>query len=305
MRKIILLSVIFSSLAYAEVNLWEEPLEIEPGYKPLEISGSYKYKSIHNKNNKTKKLENIYFLKSSINDNLKMKLKFDKQEKNLIINPDISYIRYDKYKTPIFNLNFGYLVDTTRYGINFSFADGKDDKDDMKSYQINLYFNSQEEESSIFGTLYLGKAKYSNFEDEKELYYGYSQSYEQKYEAFYYENLYYGFFTNLDISRIETEKKGKNYNNDSIDGNIGVFLEKNIIDNLYINFYSGIGKEFLKNRKYKNLLKDEFEEHLNGKIEIINKLDNYLDLFTGVELKKSLKTSNYESSIYVGFKINL
>lgn len=308
MKKIIFLSLILSAIAYADFNLWEEPLDIEPGYKPVEISILTWQKSIDKKNIKTKKLENIYFLKSSLNQGLMKKLNNDLQEKDFFFNPEILYIRYDKYEAPILNMNLGYLADTTRYGVNFSFADGKEKEklieSDMENYQLNLYFNTQEENTNLFGTLYLGKTKYSGIENEKDLYYGYYQYFEQKYESFYYETLAYGYYTTLDISRIETDKKNKNYNNDSIEGNIGILIEKTFLDNFKIKVSSGVGKEFLENRKYKAISKDEFEEYINTKLEIATKIQNYLDIFTGVEIKKSLKVNNYDSSIYLGFKIN-
>lgn len=309
MKKIALLGLVLSTISYADFDLWEKTLDIEPGYKPVEISILTWQKNIDKKNIKTKKLENIYFLKSSLNQGLMKKLNNDLQEKDFFFNPEISYIRYDKYEAPILNMNFGYLVDTTRYGVNFSFVDGKEKekliKSDMENYQLNLYFNTQEENTNLFGTLYLGKTKYNGIENEKDFYYGYYQYFEQKYESFYYESLTYGYYTTLDISRIETDKKNKNYNNDSIEGNLGLVIEKSFLDKFKIKLASGIGKEFLENRKYKTISKDDFEEYINTKLEISTKIQNYLDIFTGVEIKKSLKVNNYENSIYLGFKLNL
>lgn len=306
MKKIALLGLVLSTISYADFDLREKTLDIEPGYKPVEISILTWQKNIDKKNINTKKLENIYFLKSSLNQGLMKKLNNDLQEKNFFFNPETSYIRYDKYKTPILNLNFGYLVDNTRYGINLSLADGKENtlKNDIKNYQLNIFFNTKEENQNLFGTLYLGKTKYSGNEDEKNLYYGYYQHFEQKYESFYYDDFKYGVYYTFDISRIETDKKIRKYNNDSIEGRLGVLVEKNIINGLYLKCYTGIGKEFLEERKYKNLLKDEFEEYINGNIEISYKLESFLDLFAGIELKKSLATSNYEDTTYVGIKFN-
>lgn len=309
MKKIALLGLVISTISYADFNLWEEPLDIEPGYRPVEISTMGWQKDIGKKNINIKKLDNIYFLKSSINQSLLKKQGADLQEKNFFFNPEILYIRYDKYKTPILNLNFGYLIDNTRYGINLSLSDGKEKeeliKSDVKNYQLNLYFNTQKENENFFGTLYLGKTKYKDLEDEKNFYYGYFQSFEQKYESFYYESLTYGYYTTLDISRIETNKRSKNYNNDSIEGNIGILIEKTFLDDFKVKLSSGVGKEFLENRKYKTISKDEFEEYMNTKLEISTKIQNYLDIFTGIELKKSLKVNNYKSNIYLGFKVNL
>lgn len=307
MKKIILLSLVLSTISYSDFNLWEETLDIEPGYKPIEISTLFWQKNIEKETIGIKKLDNIYFLKSSINQGLIKKLTNDLQEKNFFFNPEIIYIRYEKYKAPILNMNFGFLMDTTRYGLNFSFADGKEKSigSDMENYQLNLYFNTQEENTNLFGTLYLGKTKYNGVENEKDFYYGYYQYFEQKYESFYYETLNYGYYTILDISRIETDKKNKNYNNDSIEGNLGILIEKSFLDKFKIRLASGIGKEFLENKKYKTISKDEFEEYINTKLEISTKIQNYLDIFTGVEMKKSLKVNNYENIIYFGFKLNL
>ena len=309
MRKLILLfNFIFSIFVYANFNLWEDHLEIEPGYKPLEFSSTYFQKNKKIKSDKIKKLDNLYYFKDSININLKDKLSLDYQEKKFYINPDIIYIRYENFKSPIFNLNLGYLIDNTRYGANISILKGKDDiyfqKDiDTEAYQLNLYFNTLKEDKKLFGTFYFGELKYDDIVNEENFYYGYFQTFEQEYESFYYDFLY-GYFVYLDILRVETDNKTKSYNNDSIDGNISVFVKKNFNSNFYLKFYSGIGKEFLENKKYNTITQDEFEIYLNEKIELTKKFENWLDLFIGAELKKSIRTSNYEKSFYLGFKLN-
>ena len=317
MKKILfgLMALLSISSYSTEINLWEEntPL-VSMGYTGFELSGRYVNKSLKNVNEFQKFLDETYSIRNTVNESLREKALADSQEKDWILNLDISYLKYEDMKTPIYSINYGILDDVTRYGINFSVFNGeskfKEDYD-TKGGQLNLYFNRMEELGSFFGTLYIGRNKQDLNKNIDNLYYGYNQYFEQKYESFDVDEFYSGYFLNLDISRVETDYKRTqkvSKNNDSINPAIGILFEKRIYfaedSQVSIELASSIGKEFKEEDKYKDLGKDEFEFYNSNKLEITTNVGTSANIFTGIEYKKSITNSNSENNIYVGFKIN-
>lgn len=326
MKKILFgLFAILSVCASAkEINLWEEAnIDTQMGYTGFELGGKYYNKSLDNVQEVQKYLDEIYSVKNTVNDSLKNRAMLDTYEKDWILNADINYLKSEDLETPIYNLNYGVLNDITRYGINIAMFKG-DSKIGEKEYnskggQVNLYFNRNEDLGNLFGTLYIGKNNQEFKENSNEIdnfYYGYFTSLEQKYESFNLDEFYSGYFINFDISRTETDYKltsnGKEIktskDNDSVNGEIGFSLEKNLFFfndvTTQIKLLSSIGKEFLEEDKYKDLGKDEYEVYAKEKLEISTSIGSGVDLFTGAEYRKSLKSSSAEKNIYLGFKIN-
>ena len=326
MKKIIFgLFAVMSAFTYAqEIDLWEESSPtISMGYTGFEIGGKYHNKSIKNINEIQRFLDEVYSIKSTINNDLKERAMIDTQEKDWILNADVGYLKYEDLKTPIYSINYGVLSDVTRYGLSISMFDG-DSKLKVREYdttggQVNLYFNRNEELGNLFGTLYIGKNKQEfkeNAGDIDNLYYGYFTSLEQKYESFDVDEFYSGYFLNLDISRTEADYNltydGKTLkaktDNDSIDTELGILFKKKLYvamdTQISVKLASSIGKEFKDEDKYKELGKDEFEFYNRNKLEITSKVGTATDIFAGVEYRKSIVTSNSENNIYLGFKIN-
>ena len=326
MKKVIFgLFAVMSAFAYAqEIDLWEASSpSISMGYTGFEVGGKYHHKSIKNINETQKFLDEVYAVKRTINTDLKDKLMIDTQEKDWILNADVSYLNYEDLDTPIYNINYGVLGDITRYGLSISMFDGdsklKVREYDSKGGQVNLYFNRNEELGNLFGTIYIGKNKQEfqeNAGDIDNLYYGYFTSLEQKYESFDVDEFYSGYFLNLDISRTEADYN-LTYNgntlkaetdNDSIDTEAGILFEKKLYagmdTQISVKLTTSIGKEFKEEDKYKELGKDEFEFYNRNRLEITTNIGANADLFTGVEYRKSISTSNSENELYVGFKIN-
>lgn len=326
MKKIIFgLFAVMSAFTYAqEIDLWEESSPtISMGYTGFEIGGKYHNKSIKNINEIQRFLDEVYSVKSTINNDLKERAMIDTQEKDWILNADVGYLKYEDLQTPIYSINYGVLSDVTRYGLSISMFDGDSElrvrEYDTTGGQVNLYFNRNEELGNLFGTLYIGKNKQEfkeNAGDIDNLYYGYFTSLEQKYESFDVDEFYSGYFLNLDISRTEADYNltydGKTLktktDNDSIDTEFGILFEKKLYvamdTQISVKLASSIGKEFKDEDKYKELGKDEFEFYNRNKLEIVSKVGTGVDIFTGIEYRKSIVTSNAENNIYVGFKIN-
>ena len=304
--------VTLSSISYADINLWEEDrLEKEMGYTGLEIGSLYNKKNLANSNNiEQRYLDEVYGVKSFINNNLKLRVSTDKQEKDNTFNLNVDYLSLDELNVPVYNIEYGTLDDVTKYGISLSYF--KSNKNYYnEGQQINLYFNINKELQNLFGTAYIGKhdIEYNNTEN---LYFGYFGSFEQKYESFNFDELYSGIFMNIDISRNKTKYNYLlnkiNNKSDSIDSDLGFFFEKKfyVYDNEFsFKLYSSVGKEFLEDRKYKNIIKDEFETYLNEKLEINSYISSIFDIYLGVSWKKSLISSLDNQEIYFGFTFNL
>ena len=326
MKKIIFgLFAVMSVFAYSqEIDLWEKSSPtVSMGYTGFEIGGKYYNKSIKNVNEIQRFLDEVYSLRNTINNDLKERAIFDTQEKDWILNTNVSYLKYENLKTPIYSINYGVLNDITRYGLSLSMFDG-DSKLKVREYdttggQVNLYFNRNEELGNFFGTLYIGKNRQEfkeNTEDIDNLYYGYFTSLEQKYESFNIDEFYSGYFLNLDISKVETDYNlaynGKTLkaeiDSDSIDTEFGILFKKIFYvamdTQVSVKLASSIGKEFKDENKYKEQGKEEFEFYNKNKLEIISKIGTSGDIFTGIEYRKSMVTSNSENNIYLGFKIN-
>lgn len=327
MKKILFgLFALISTFASAnDINLWEQTnIDTQMGYTGLELGGKYYSKSVDNTQEVQRFLDEIYSVKNTVNHSLKNRAMLDTYEKDWILNADVNYLKDEDLEVPIYNLNYGVLNDITRYGINIAMFKG-DSKLGVKEYdskggQLNLYFNRNEDLGNLFGTAYIGKNSQEFNDDSGEIdnfYYGYFTSLEQKYESFNLDEFYTGYFVNFDISRIETEYKLTDIvgnklkttrDNDSIDGELGFLLEKNLFFyndiNAQIKFLSSIGKEFLEEDKYKDLGKDEFEVYAKERLEISTSIGTGINLFTGAEYRKSLKSSSAEKNIYLGFKIN-
>lgn len=326
MKKIIFgLFAVISTFSYSqEINLWEETsLPVTMGYTGFEVGGNYKNRSVKNQNENQRFLDDVYSIKGTINNNLKNNAMTSSYEKDWILKGDINYLKDEELKTPMYSINYGIVNDTTRYGLAVTFFDGKSKagirKYDVEGEQLNLYFNKNEDLGNLFGTAYIGKTKQdfnNNAGDIDNLYYGYFTNLEQKYENFNFNEFYTGYFVNFDISRIETdyklisngEKLKVSKDNDSIDAELGFLLEKHLFfyndTNTKIKFLSSIGKEFLEDEKYNELGKDNFEIYANEKLEVSTKINEVIDIFTGLEYKKSLKTSSSDKNVYLGFKIS-
>ena len=313
------LSVV-STVTYSEVNLWESEnfIGTSMGYTGFEIAGKYYNRSIKNVNEDQRFLNEVYAVKRTINENLKEKAMADTQEKNWILNADVDYLKYEDLSTSIYNLSYAVLSDVTRYGINVSMFDGDTEIEskeyDSKGYQVNLFFNRNEDLGNLFGTLYIGKNE-KNLDglDIDNLYYGYFTSLEQKYESFDLDEFYSGYFLNLDISRTEADYKPLDVkkvskDNDSIDSELGILFEKKMtvgMDNeVSVKLTSSIGKEFKEEDKYKDLGKDEFEFYNRNRLEITTNIGTGANIFAGAEYRKSLTTSNSDKNLYIGFRIN-
>lgn len=305
-----------SSISYADINLWEQDnLERQIGYTGLEIGSIYNRKNIseYDSLKEQRFLDEVYGVKSFINNNLKLRVSTDKQEKDNTYNLNIDYLSFEELDTPIYNFEYGILNDITKYGISFSMFKGesflKNKNYDNKGGQVNLYFNRNEELGNLFGTAYIGKNDVE-YNDTDNLYFGYFGSFEQKYESFDFNELYTGIFMNLDIFRNRTDYNSlsKKINSDSIDSDLGFFFEKKFFvseNEFSIKLSSSIGKEFLEDRKYKDIAKDEFDTYVNEKLEINSYVSTVFDVYLGVSWKKSVVTSLDSKDVYFGFTFNL
>ena len=326
MKKVIFgLFAIMSIFSYSqEINLWEESSpSIEMGYTGFEAGGNYKNRSVKNQKEIQRFVDDIYSIKGTINENLKNNAMTANYEKDWVLKGDINYLKDEDLKTPMYSINYGIVNDTTRYGLAVTFLNGES-KAGIREYdvdggQLNLYFNKNEDLGNLFGTAYIGKINQDFNENAGEidnLYYGYFTNLEQKYESFNFDEFYSGYFVNFDISRIDTDYKlvsnGKELktskDNDSINAELGFLLEKNLFfyndTSTKIKFLSSIGKEFLEEDKYKELGKDDFEMFAKEKLEISTTVGTVLDVFAGLEYRKSLKNSCSDKNLYLGFKVS-
>ncbi len=313
MKKIIFgLFAVMSAFTYAqEIDLWEESSPtISMGYTGFEIGGKYHNKSIKNVNEIQRFLDEVYSVKSTINNDLKERAMVDTQEKDWILNADVGYLKYEDLKTPIYSINYGVLSDVTRYGLSISMFDG-DSKLKVREYdttggQVNLYFNRNEELGNLFGTLYIGKNKQEfkeNAGNIDNLYYGYFTSLEQKYESFDVDEFYSGYFLNLDVSRTEADRNeelGNLFGTLYIGKNKQEFKENaGNIDNLYYGYFTSL------EQKYESFDVDEFYSGYFLNLDVSRTEADYNLTYDGKTLKAKTDNDSIDTELGILFEKKL
>ncbi|MCJ8341510.1 MAG: hypothetical protein MJH09_01455 [Cetobacterium sp.] len=292
---------------------------LESGMRGFEIEGNFIREQLDNKNNRNLPLFEKYSLINANNSLLNRELEYDNLDRENIYKVGFNRLNINKSNINEVNLLYGTLLDENeRVGIALNLANSTNKYNNLnlkgKFYQLNLFYNNKDIENSseVFSTVYLGYSKDKKNEislDNKFVgFYGkYTKNIETDYDLFTPKYYFEGDFKRLQVK--EKPINNKNKNNDSINVGTGLSLEKEIsYEELLIKItpYIGYNKEFLDKRIYKSVgVKDNFEDQGKIGIKISGKYEEVIEIFTKLEVKKSLNTSNTDTVGTIGFKINL
>lgn len=311
MKKIILLNLILSSIAFSNEYFLTREVEQERGVSGLEFKIAANKVETKNKS-KNEYITEKYAMIKNINENLFERLDRDDFEKEKLITFLYDNYSYNDSKADNFALLMANKInDDYRVGAYLDYLTFNNDErnTDGEIYQANLFFRYyNDDEKSFNASLYAGRMneEYKIEKDYKGKYYGFNGELKKKYYT--YSEINYAPFFKFDMKRYEDKVTEKKRKNDSIETALGISFEKEI-------FYNSVGeadikispifsKEFLEERKYKDREGEEFKESLGVKCELPVRI-GIVDMIGTYEIKKSLNTSNYENRAGIMLQINI
>ena len=260
-----------------------------------------------------------YLLLSNINDNIIKDAEYDNLEREYILKIGYDLLALDSKSNNGYNIMFSKLIDENkRIGANLNYTTYKN-KNESNSNKGNLYLGNffyhskLEDVSDLFISLYGGRFKSNGKKSlsEKGTMIGTNFKYTHflKYLDFFDINASY--FVKADFSRTTYKINKMKKDNDSIQGDFGLDLKKNLIltetdRKIDVGVKLSYSNEFMPKRKYKSFnSKDPYEGSINGKIYIDLKVNEIVDVNANYEIKKCIRTSKTNNVVSVGFKIKI
>lgn len=318
MKKIIICGI-FATLAVAaqgtEIDL-SETVTREWGMSGLEFTGNYT--NVNRKNeSKADKLKDIYSMIENTNNYLSNELSKDTFDKDYLLKFNYNYLRAEDLKAPGFNLTFaGFYDESNRIGVNVTYTDIKSKLVDMdtdgEGYQLSLFWLNSDifDNSSSFINIYYGTTKedIDDINDEyKTNYYGAYGKIEKLYEGF--NDFSKGYNVELEAKKIEDEIGERDEKNTSATVATNGIIQKIFFvgddSTVTLKATAGYKREFLEDRKYHEIMDDEYRDSLNAAVQLDLKVAEVLDIYSKFEVKKSLNTSDNENRVMLGFKLSI
>lgn len=321
MKKILFISsFLISSLAMADIDL-SRSYDGDTLFGYSGISGSTKY--IQYSSNKEK--EDINFLNykylyiDSLNKDLINSLENDNKENEKIFNVDYSKFKFNKYDSNIYSVLLGISNNSnSRVGLKLNYEDGELKKSKNKdiSGQFFYSYKNKNKEYNFIG--FLGKNDIKEIENkEKNLYYGFYGKYKQG-----IKDEYLGYFSYLEPSlffdttiqrydtKVQENKENKKIINSSINSTIGIEGKKEFIIDSSIKISPivsvGYNREFLEKKKFKSYeIKEENKDNIFGEVGINLSYNDFINIESQYQIKKSINTSDYTDRVMIGIKFKL
>ena len=321
MKKILFISsFLISSLAMADIDL-SRSYDGDTLFGYSGISGSTKY--IQYSSNKEK--EDINFLNykylyiDSLNKDLINSLENDNKENEKIFNVDYSKFKFNKYDSNIYSVLLGISNNSnSRVGLKLNYEDGELKKSKNKdiSGQFFYSYKNKNKEYNFIG--FLGKNDIKEIENkEKNLYYGFYGKYKQG-----IKDEYLGYFSYLEPSlffdttiqrydtKVQENKENKKIINSSINSTIGIegkkefFIDSSIKISPIVSV--GYNREFLEKKKFKSYeIKEENKDNIIGEVGINLSYNDFINIESQYQIKKSINTSDYTDRVMIGIKFKL
>lgn len=300
MKKIILgLFAVTTILSYG--------VELENGVSGLEVGTIYNKKNIKN-TELSEGMMKKYNLIETNNTNLQDYLRGGSLDKENSYYIGYSGIDFEDFKSKGVDLIYATnYEDNAKIGFKYSYSDFDSDEIKGKNNQLNLFYAGYYDEGTFISTIYGGQLKEKH--DKADNYYGFLNSFSKEYET--YDESKYIPYIEVDLKRYdEKSKDNKKIENDSISTNLGIVYEKILYDD-WKNYDKKIEvrakleyhKEFLEEKRYKDIEDDKFSDQISIGIEVPIQIAN-LDLIPGCEIKKSINNSNTIKLVKIGIKYN-
>ena len=309
MKKYLLLFGALGNIALGAEYLGLPSPELQKGASGISISTNYK--SINSKKSIVDPIKDIYRLTANNNEIL-----FENfpQEvlNNYFVNVNVGNLHDKSVNSPNISLLTGYSLDDNNIvglAIAYNNFTGKYESGKTKGngYQMNLLYKSQKGFETLTTTLYVGslneKVKKLN-EKIDNTYWGLHSRYEFLEED--YNLLYKGYRIDLEGKQLRQKQKSIKTVNDSVRASIKGILKKDIeiMDNNMVTFevLGGYEHEFMGERVYKKIMSDDFKNSLSAEAKVGYKINEQVNTYVSVEYKKSLNTSNKETTVNLGIR---